>query len=378
MISASRACLALSLIAEPGDPRLLRIVDDRDPVAALSLILAGPDSRHPSAWGERARRLDELVATALVRAKSSGLRWLARSDRAWPEQLDDLNHVEPINGVTGAPLGLWLRGKGDLADLTERSVAVVGARAATTYGAEISGDLGSDLSDCGFTVVSGAAYGIDACAHRGALAMDKSTIAVLAGGADIDYPKSNAALLARIAATGLVVSEQMPGATPLKGRFLSRNRIIAALTQGTVVVEAARRSGSLNTLNWADQLGRMTMGVPGPVTSQASDGVHEAMRTGQAMLVTSGADVIEALGELGAVDSTPPRAAETAYDALSPDTRRVLDALPWSPPRRVVEISDELRLTAAATERELKRLELLGYAGQMTHGWALLRRADLV
>ena len=163
----------------------------------------------------------------------------------------------------------------------------------------------------------------------------------------------------------------------MKGRFLSRNRIIAALTQGTVVVEAARRSGSLNTLNWADQLGRSTMGIPGPVTSQASLGVHEAMRTGQALLVTSGADVVEALGALGAADSTPPRAVETAYDALSPTTQRVLDALPWSPPRDAVDISVELRLTVATTERELKRLELLGYAGRSPHGWALLRRADL-
>lgn len=379
MISARRACLALSLVAEPGDPRLVPLLEASDPVAALAELCREPGAHrgHPAVWSERTRQLDDLIPATLARAKAAGLRWLARTDPGWPERLNDLDHLEPINGVTGAPLGLWLRGSGNLAALTQRAAAIVGARDATTYGAEVAGDLGADLSDCGMTVVSGAAYGIDACAHRGALAMDRPTVAVLAGGADVDYPRSNAALLGRIAATGLVVSEQAPGATPMKGRFLSRNRIIAGLSEGTVVVEAARRSGSLNTLNWADQLGRTTMAVPGPVTSQASVGTHEAMRTGRALLVTCGADVIEALGALGENDSTPPRAPETAYDGLCPTARRVLDALPWAPPRSTADIAGELRIGTAAAEQQLRRLCERGLAAQLPHGWALLRRADL-
>lgn len=380
MISARQACLSLSVLCDPGDPRLVVMLADAEPSEVLKAVMKGQrvgGTPIPAAWAERAQRLDQLVAGTMLKSKAAGLRWLSRKDSGWPSSLEDLDHVEPLNGATGAPLGLWLRGNGNLASLTESSVAVVGARDATTYGAEIAADLGADLTDAGVTVVSGAAYGIDGCAHRGALSMGKPTIAVLAGGADVDYPRSHSALLSRIAEEGLVVSEQSPGQVPLKARFLSRNRIIAGLTQGTVVVEAARRSGSLNTLNWADQLGRVTMAIPGPVTSQASVGTHEAMRTGKAMLVTSGADVIEAIGGLGAVDSTPARARETAYDGMTTVERQALDAVPWGTPRATADIAGELRLSTPEAQKQLLRLETMGYVARMPSGWILLRRADL-
>lgn len=379
MMSTRRACLALSLVSEPGDPRLVPLLAENEPAQIVADLLGGPSAKAslPGAWVERADRLERLVKETLDRAKTAGLRWLARSDPGWPDQLADLDHLQPLNGATGAPLGLWLRGNGNLARLTHSSVAIVGARDATTYGSEVASDLGADVSDTGLTVVSGAAYGIDACAHRGALAMGKPTIAVLASGADVDYPRAHTALLSRIADKGLVVSEQAPGATPLKARFLSRNRLIAALTQGTVVVEAARRSGSLNTLNWADQLGRSTMAIPGPVTSQASVGVHEAMRTGQAMLVTKGSDIVEVLGGLGAEASGPERAPETLFDVMSSTARRTLDAVPWSPPRSVAEIAGELRISAAVAQQHLLDLEAKGYVARLAQGWTLVRRADL-
>jgi len=380
MTTPRQSYLALSLLAEPGDPRMVGFLAAAEPAELMTALVKGRSVggvAPPQSWLERAERLDALVANTLVMAKAAGLRWLSRADRDWPRQLDDLDHLEPLNGATGAPMGLWLRGKGELAHLTESAVAIVGARDATTYGAEIAADLGSDVSDAGMTVVSGAAYGIDGCAHRGALAMGRPTIAVLAGGADVDYPRSHAELLARVAEEGLVVSEQAPGQTPLKARFLSRNRLIAGLTQGTVVVEAARRSGSLNTLNWADQLGRVTMAVPGPVTSQASVGVHEAMRTGQAMLVTCGGDVVEALGGLGALDSSPPRAPATVYDGMSAGERRALDAVPWGKPRAIDDISGELRMSRATAQKHLTRLESLGFVARSPIGWTLVRRADL-
>ncbi|MDQ3155868.1 MAG: DNA-processing protein DprA [Actinomycetota bacterium] len=380
MTSPHQDYLALSLLAEPGDPRLVEMLAHVEPAGVIAALAKGRrvgGVAPPKPWLERAERLDALVATTLVKAKAAGLRWLSRADSDWPHQLDDLDHVEPLNGATGAPMGLWLRGKGDLAQLTELSVAIVGARDATTYGAEIAADLAADVSDSGMTVVSGAAYGIDACAHRGALAMGKPTIAVLAGGADVDYPRAHMALLARIAGEGLVVSEQAPGQTPMKARFLSRNRLIAGLTQGTVVVEAARRSGSLNTLNWADQIGRATMAIPGPVTSQASVGAHEAMRTGKAMLVTCGADIVEVLGGFGAAESAPARAAETAYDGMSVGERRALDAVPWGKPRATDDIAGELRISGASVSKQLTRLEALGYVARLPTGWTLLRRADL-
>jgi len=380
MTSLRQAYLALSLLAEPGDPRLVGFLAVAEPAEFIAAVVRGRSIggvAPPGSWLERAARIDSLVAMTLVKAKAAGLRWLCRTDPDWPVQLGDLDHLEPLNGATGMPMGLWLRGKGDLACLTESSVAIVGARDATTYGAEIAADLAADVSDVGMTVVSGAAYGIDACAHRGALAMAKPTVAVLAGGADVDYPRAHTALLSRIAAEGLVVSEQAPGQTPMKARFLSRNRLIAGLTQGTVVVEAARRSGSLNTLNWADQLGRVTMAIPGPVTSQASVGVHEAMRTGQAMLVTSGADIAEALGGLGVRDSSPARAPETAYDAMTATERQALDAVPWGTPRATADIAGELRISNAHAQSQLARLQSRGYVARLPTGWILVRRADL-
>ena len=375
-----RSYLALSLLAEPGDPRMVGFLTHAEPAEIIAAVVKGRSIggvSPPQSWLERAEVLDALIASTLVKAKATGLRWLCRTDSGWPAPLNDLDHLEPLNGATGAPLGLWLRGNGNLAQLTALSVAIVGARDATTYGAEVGADLGADVSDAGLTVVSGAAYGIDACAHRGALAMGKPTIAVLAGGSDVDYPRAHTALLARIAEEGLIVREQAPGQIPLKARFLSRNRLIAGLTQGTVVVEAARRSGSLNTLNWADQLGRVTMGIPGPVTSQASVGVHEAMRTGKAMVVTCGADIAEVLGGLGAVDSTPARAPETAYDGMAAVERRTLDSVPWGIPLSTADIAGALRITRAQAQKQLVLLETRGYVARLPTGWTLVRRADL-
>ena len=380
MTTPRQSYLALSLLAEPGDPRMVGFLTHAEPAEIIAAVVKGRSIggvSPPQSWLERAERLDALVASTLVKAKATGLRWLCRTDRDWPAPLNDLDHLEPLNGATGAPLGLWLRGNGNLAQLTALSVAIVGARDATTYGAEVGADLGADVSDAGLTVVSGAAYGIDACAHRGALAMGKPTIAVLAGGSDVNYPRAHTALLARIAEEGLIMSEQAPGQIPLKARFLSRNRLIAGLTQGTVVVEAARRSGSLNTLNWADQLGRVTMGIPGPVTSQASVGVHEAMRTGKAMVVTCGADIVEVLGGFGAADSTPARAPETAYDGMAAVERRTLDSVPWGIPLSTADIAGALRISRAQAQKQLVLLETRGYVARLPTGWTLVRRADL-
>jgi DNA processing protein len=312
-----------------------------------------------------------------ARAKASELRWLCPGDPGWPASLSDLDHVDPLHGTAGAPVGLWIRGKGNLAQLSEESVAIVGARDCTTYGAESASELAADCADAGFTIVSGAAFGVDGCAHRGALLMNKPTVAVLACGADVDYPAGHSALIAEVATAGLVVSEQTPGAHPLKGRFLSRNRIIAALSQGTVVVEAAVRSGSLNTLNWADQLGRTTMALPGPVTSQQSSGTHEAIRTGKAVLVTNGKNVVEDVRGLGAEPSSPEVVPLTEFDRLPPAARKTLDGLDWSRGRSLTEIASGVRLTAREVLTSLDMLEQRGLVGRQGVGWILARRADV-
>jgi DNA processing protein len=302
-------------------------------------------------------------------------------DRAWPTQLEALDHLEPVAGATGAPLGLWVRGARSLADLVERSVAIVGARDCTAYGAEMAADLAADTATAGFTVVSGAAFGVDASAHRGALASLRPTVAVLACDAATDYPRAHTALLQRIADEGLVVSEQPPGQVPTKARFLSRNRIIAALTQGTVVVEARRRSGSLNTLGWADQLGRPAMAVPGPVTSQNSVGTHQAIRDGKAVLVSTGLEVVSELSGFVA-QPEPVRVADTAFDRLTSSQALVLDALEWSTPLTVDQVARRAGLGRVPTVRALSDLARDGWATSAgstsaSSGWTLLRRADL-
>lgn len=286
------ARLELSLSVEPGDARIA----ETDGIDVFSLA-----DRH------RTVETRDAVDRALDAAERTGMRWVCPGDREWPVLLDDLNFVEPLQASGGAPWGLWVRGTGRLNELGSRAVAIVGARSCSSYGADVAGEFAADISDAGLVVVSGAAYGIDACAHRGAMALRKPTVAVLACGADRAYPVAHTQLLDRIAAEGgVVVSEQAPGAEPFKHRFLSRNRIIAGLSHGTVVVEAAKVSGSLNTLNWADRLGRATMVVPGPVTSRRSDGSHAAVRDGKAMLVTSGRDVMKDLTAVGVVIDDHP------------------------------------------------------------------------
>lgn len=380
MRAASHDRLALSLVAEPGDPRLRDLLLLHEPGQVLDAVRGrgrAGDVTIPEAWSERGGVLDKRLATALARAKSAGLRWICPGDRGWPRALDDLDQVDPFHGTTGAPLGLWVRGVGDLAELCAQSVAIVGARACTTYGAECASEVAGDCADADHTVVSGAAFGIDSCAHRGALIMRKPTVAVLASGADTDYPKAHSGLIARIAESGLVVSEQAPGESPMKGRFLSRNRLIAALTQGTVVIEAARRSGSLNTLHWADQLGRLTMGLPGPVTSQQSAGVHAAIRGGEAVLVGSGKDVVEELGGLGAQSADDVTQPSTGFDRLPPAAQRTLDGLDWSRGRSVNEIASRVRLTARDVVKSLDLLERRGHVARLEAGWILARRADV-
>ncbi|MEO6604039.1 MAG: DNA-processing protein DprA [Aeromicrobium sp.] len=333
--------------------------------------------RVPPPWIERARDLRSTVGTVRARARTSGLKWLCPGDPAWPTALADLDHLEPLHGITGSPVGLWTRGKGNLAQLAQESVAIVGARECTTYGAEAASELAADCSDAGFTIASGAAFGVDGCAHRGAFLMNKPTVAVLASGADIDYPVAHSALIAEVAAAGLVVSEQAPGSRPLKGRFLSRNRIIAALSQGTVVIEAAVRSGSLNTLNWADQLGRTTMALPGPVTSRQSSGTHEAIRMGKAVLVTNGKSVVEELRGLGSEASGVDPVPLTEFDRLPAAVRKTLDGLDWSQGQTLIEIAATVRLTAREVLTSLDLLERRGLVCRMGAGWVLARRADV-
>jgi DNA processing protein len=264
---------------------------------------------------------------------------LCPGDPEWPSGLAGLDRaLERAEPEFGAPLALWCRGARerpgvDLAGCSSRGVAVVGSRAATGYGQYVASELSCSLAERGWTVVSGAAFGVDAAAHRGALAGDGATVAVLACGVDIPYPAAHASLLDEIRAHGLLVSEVPPGAPPLRRRFLIRNRLIAGLTRGTVIVEAGLRSGALSTARHARRLGRELMVVPGPVTSAMSAGSHRLLREHRegCALVTDARDVEEEIGPVGLVDEgDDPRGARPSgpRDDLPAAVRSLLEAVP--------------------------------------------------
>ncbi|HEU0288876.1 MAG TPA: DNA-processing protein DprA [Nocardioidaceae bacterium] len=364
------ARLELSLVTEPGHPRLADLVGAIGPVETRERIRVGGDGIPPSwhAAGRRdvAQRAEELLADSEQR----DWRWVCPGDDGWPERLDDLAHAEELQERGGVPLGVWLRGRAELASM-DRSVAVVGARACTEYGAQVAGDIAADCVDRGIAVISGAAYGIDAAAHRGALALRGPTVAVLACGVDLAYPTAHQAMLDRIAGEGLVVSELCPGSRPSRVRFLARNRLIAALASGTVVVEAARRSGALNTLNWANRLGRPTMGVPGPVTSSASAGVHQAIRDAGAVLVTGGDEVAEVVSPLGS-DTVGWKPGERRLtDGLAADELAVLEAVPLRRAAGIATVAAEAHVDMATAITVLGRLLCSGLVERTGDGWRL-------
>ncbi len=307
----------LTYMAEPGDPVLaawLEVATPGDVVAAITagrpplLPTAGPHGlgdlhaeKVEHAFGLWRQRLGDLPAQLDLDAfRREGIRLVCPGDSEWPTQLDTLGLARPY--------ALWLRGEADLRYCCLQSVSMVGARASSAYGEHVGTEMAAALAERGWTVVSGGAYGIDGCAHRGALAADGVTIAVLACGVDHVYPPGHQDLLASVAAQGVLVSEWPPGRTPNKLRFLIRNRVIGALTRGTVVVEAGLRSGALNTARHARDLRRPVMAVPGPVTSEVSAGCHKIIREWGAVCVTDVHDVLELLTPLGGIPAYGPAA----------------------------------------------------------------------
>uniref|UniRef100_UPI00286BCF26 DNA-processing protein DprA n=1 Tax=Salinibacterium sp. TaxID=1915057 RepID=UPI00286BCF26 len=283
-----------------------------------------------------------------------------------------------------APLALWTRGTEEALDSLGRSIALVGARAATGYGEHVTMEASAGLVDRGYAIVSGAAYGIDGMAHRAALASHGQTVAFLAGGVDRFYPSGHDALLTRIVEHGMVISELPCGSQPTRWRFLQRNRLIAATSLATIVIEAGWRSGSLNTAHHALDMSRPVGAVPGPVTSAASAGCHKLIREGQVMCVTN-ADEMAELAPLSAQigwtapvaavsessESPPPEAAPASIPSasISPVATRVLDALSVRAPREATDIASRSGLSLADVRAELGRMQLDGVARENDRGW---------
>ncbi len=369
LVEERLARAALSRVFEPGDWRATEMVT-RFGATGLHARLRRGDGLS-GMFADAAARLATCDPEAeLANAARLGIRFVTPSDPEWPQQLDDLASAEPLNDRAGVPIGLWAKGPVRL-DALSASVAVVGSRAATTYGDQLAADIARTLVEADRPVVSGAAFGIDRAAHRGALAGGGPTIAVLACGVDRAYPKAHASLLDHLAEFGAVVSEAPLGCAPQRIRFLARNRLIAALTRGTVVVEAAVRSGALNTANWANRLNRPVMGVPGPVTSAPSGGVHQLIRTGRAELVTNGQEVLELVGAVGEHLLEEPRGPVKPRDALSLRQQQVLDAVPVATGATEESIARVAGLALPEVTRALGHLHAANLVEQDEGGWRL-------
>jgi len=219
--------------------------------------------------------------------KQCGGELLTPEDPQWPSLLDDLE-VPPVALIV----------KGDVEILTAESLAIVGTRNPTPYGIRNAQEFAAGFVDRGWSIVSGGAYGIDSAAHKGALIAEGSTIAVTASGLDSTYPAGNQRLFDEIVENGAIITEYLPGAIARPHRFLVRNRLIAALSRGTVVVEAAFRSGSLRTARDASDLLRPVMAIPGPINAPTSEGCHRLIGERSAELVSSVADAYEYLTSL--------------------------------------------------------------------------------
>lgn len=347
---------------EPGQSMARSLAGSHDtrPVSPAGVLMAGVRR-----WAQRLESLDpnrDLEALDRI-----GGTLLVPGVSGWPETLADLG--------PSAPMALWVRGRSDLAGLTRRSVALVGSRASTGYGETVARDMAAGLAERRFTVVSGGAYGIDAAAHRAVLAVGGSTVVLLASGVDRLYPAANARLMEAALADGAVVSEAPPGSVPFRQRFLARNRIIAALGRATVVVEAARRSGALSTANHATALARPVGVVPGPVTSMASTGCHDLLRSGAAVCVTDAAEAAELAGELTSDAVHAPITEARPEDDLDPAARRVLDALPVRQAAPIESVATVAGLSIPEVRANLGRLLLAGLAEKDAGRWRLTRPA---
>lgn len=371
-----------SLITEPGDRFAGAIMAMLSPEVLLDLLLERAttvavlsrlkevdgsdellsrfsdfDSAYSDAlqrWTPRLKLAD--VTAALHLAEKCQAMILTPLSQRWPNQLDDLQEASPHC--------LWVKTSNlELFDITD-SLSVVGSRNATGYGEWVTSELVADCSARNLPIISGGAYGIDALAHRAAIANEQLTVAFMAGGIDRLYPSGNAALFEKVLERGALVAEQAPGASPTKWRFLQRNRLIAAMSSATVVVEAGQRSGALNTVTHALELGRPVGVVPGPITSQSSAGCNRLISEGLVSIICAPSEAADlALGKAGWFQ--PELAGLGAYET------RALDAMN-SKSLTPSDIGSRAGLTSRETDIALGQLALLGFVKQTDRGWLKL------
>ncbi|HMR47983.1 MAG TPA: DNA-processing protein DprA [Arachnia sp.] len=363
-----RARLGLCGLVPMAVPALSKAVEEH---GAQDVWHALCEDGETTTWGRKARAvdLDELErATA-----ACGARFLIPGDEEWPPGMAGLAAVE-VTKQGGAPFGLWVRGR--LPDL-EGAVAMVGSRAASSYGVHITTELAADLAGEDRCIVSGLAYGIDAAAHRGALGVDGATVACLAGGVDVPYPAMHTRLAEAVLRRGALISEQPPGSRAMKHAFLARNRIIAGAAEGVIVVEAALRSGARNSAAWALALGRVLMAVPGPATSSLSATPHRLIREAQAVLVASAGDVRELMSPVGSLPEPAQREPDRPLDMLPIPLRELREAIAVGEEVDAGQLSQRTGRTMVACLAGAHELVERGWLVDGARGgWCLPARGD--
>ena len=363
----------LSRVVEPPCPPLTELAARVGPVEAADRVKRRQIDTPLLRLTEARHEIDSAARDLAVLERLGG-RLVTAADAEWP-----LLAFTAFAGVdtkerpaAHPPLALWVTGPARLDEVAERAAAIVGTRAATAYGEHVAAELAAGLAERDVAVVSGGAYGVDGAAHRAALAADGLTVAVLAGGIDVSYPSGHAGLFHRIGEQGLIVTEYPPGLRPQRHRFLTRNRLVAALSGATVVVEAGARSGAANTAAWARALGRGICAVPGPVTSSASVGCHVLLRAG-AMVDTRADEVLELVGRAGELAADAERPT-SVLDGLADNELRVYDALPSRGARTVDEIAVASGLPPTEILGPLSMLEIGGLVVSQGGRWKLTHR----
>lgn len=367
---ALRGWAYLSRVAEPPCAELAALVRQVGPVEAADRVRRGAVNDDVGKYTHARREMDSAAADLETLARRGG-RLITPDDGEWPLLAFAAFGGAGTKPRAGAPMALWAQGPVRLDEVVRRAAAVVGTRASTSYGEQVTADLAAGLAGRNVAVVSGGAYGIDGAAHRAVLASEGITVAVLAGGVDVPYPSGHSALLHRIGRRGLLVTEYPPGVRPARHRFLTRNRLVAAVSGAAVVVEAGLRSGAANTAAWARALGRVVAAVPGPVTSSASAGCHALLRNG-AELVTRADHVVELMGSIGELASEEPHPA-TALDGLSDAERRVYEELPGRGGATVDQIAVGSGLLPEQVLGPLAILELAGLVRRDEGRWRIVR-----
>jgi DNA processing protein len=372
--------LAWSAVCEPGDGFAGLLVSALGATQALSIEIDDESSKRVREKLKDAGISSEVIDSFGIFEKAHYLarqRWKPRfslntvrasihfldklkgftltpQSQIWPSGFQDLGFH--------SPMALWVRGNYESIEKLSNSVAVVGCRGSTSYGEFAASSVVTALVEKNISIISGGAYGIDAAAHRTTLALRGNTVAVMAGGVARLYPHGHAELLKRIIETGAVFSELPPGSAPSKWRFLQRNRLIAAASQSSVVVEANWRSGALNTASHANAIGRDVFAIPGPISSPKSAGTNKLIADSRAQLILDGKDLLDRLG----IESQEiTRQQLTGLGAIE---RRTLDAIGFGS-FEIAEICLEAGLTRDEARFGLGNLELEGLIVRRGNAW---------